>query len=41
MKTLNIRFSDSEYRELRKARSKSEAKSWEKWMLEKAQTDNE
>ncbi len=41
MKTLNTRFTETEYRELRKARSKSEAKSWEKWMLEQARETNE
>lgn len=41
MKTLNLRFEDAEYKELRKARSKSKAKSWEKWMLEQARKVNE
>jgi len=36
MKTLNLNFDDKEYKELREARKRSEAKSWEKWLLELA-----
>ncbi len=33
MKTLNLTFEDEEFRKLEKARKKSEAKSWEKFVL--------
>ena len=40
MRTLNVRFSDAEYKELRKARIQSDASSWEKWMMEQAKNIN-
>ena len=34
MKTLNLTFDDKEFKELERAREKSKAKSWEKFILE-------
>lgn len=38
MKTLNLRFSEHEFKKLKSAYGLSETTSWEKWLIEVADT---